>query len=98
MDRDGFLVNRLGPGLAGSTGRALRCDRPAGRHATGEQAPARRFAIDSCGEKIRLIGDTDPTARRMLGGILAREEEHAANLANLLTTRGLGLAGARSVC
>jgi hypothetical protein len=88
VDRDGFAVNRLGLGLAGSTGRAPRCDRSAGQPATKEQAPARRFAIDSCGDRIRFIGDTDPTARRMLEGILALEEEYAADLANLLTTLG----------
>jgi bacterioferritin len=35
---------------------------------------------------IRYVGDTDPTTRSMLEGILAKEEEHAEDLANLLAT------------
>jgi bacterioferritin len=53
-----------------------------------EDLVAERVAIDSYGEMIRFIGDTDPTTRRMLEGILAMEEEHADDLANLLTTLG----------
>ena len=33
---------------------------------------------------IGYFGDKDPTTRRMLEGILAMEEEHADDLANLL--------------
>ena len=53
-----------------------------------EDLVAERVAIDSYGEMIRFIGDTDSTTRRMLEGILALEEEHADDLANLLTTLG----------
>lgn len=53
-----------------------------------EDLVAERVAIDSYGEMIRFVGDTDPTTRRMLEGILAMEEEHADDLANLLTTLG----------
>ena len=100
-----------------------------------EDLVAERLAIDSYGGRIRLIGDTDPTTRRMLEGILAMVEEHADDPASLPATlgtkekrpagksaaaaarirpvhrpgrakgghrsqfvRGLGLAGARSVC
>jgi len=49
-----------------------------------EDLVAERVAIDSYGEVIRYIGDKDPTTRRMLEGILAMEEEHADDLANLL--------------
>jgi bacterioferritin len=35
---------------------------------------------------IRYIGDSDSTTRTMLEGILAMEEEHADDLANLLAT------------
>jgi bacterioferritin len=51
-----------------------------------EDLVAERVAIDSYSEMIRFIGDTDSTTRRMLEGILAMEEEHADDLANLLTT------------
>jgi bacterioferritin len=51
-----------------------------------EDLVAERVAIDSYSEMIRFIGDRDPTTRRMLEDILAAEEEHAHELANLLTT------------
>jgi bacterioferritin len=51
-----------------------------------EDLVAERIAVDSYGEMVRYIGDADPTTRRMLEGILATEEEHADDLANLLDT------------
>jgi bacterioferritin len=51
-----------------------------------ENLIAERIAIDSYSEMIRYIGDGDVTTRRMLEGILAMEEEHADDLANLLAT------------
>lgn len=50
---------------------------------------AERIAIDSYGEMIRFLGDDDPTTRRMLEDILALEEEHADELADLLERDGL---------
>jgi bacterioferritin len=49
-----------------------------------EDLVAERIAIDSYGEMIRFLGDDDPTTRRLLEGILASEEKHAEDLANLL--------------
>jgi bacterioferritin len=49
-----------------------------------EDLVAERIAIDSYGEMIRVLGDDDPTTRRLLEEILASEEEHAEDLANLL--------------
>lgn len=49
-----------------------------------ENLVAERIAIESYLEMIRYIGDSDPTTRRMLEEILAVEEEHADDLANLL--------------
>ena len=49
-----------------------------------EDLIAERIAIDSYREIIRFFGDADPTTRRMLEGILAMEEEHADDLADLL--------------
>ncbi len=49
-----------------------------------ENLVAERIAIESYLEMIHYIGDTDPTTRRMLEDILAVEEEHADDLANLL--------------
>jgi bacterioferritin len=51
-----------------------------------ENLVAERIAIDSYGEMVRYIGNDDPTTRRMLEGILAMEEEHADDLATLLST------------
>jgi bacterioferritin len=51
-----------------------------------ENLVAERIAIDSYAEMIRYVGEGDPTTRRMLEGILAMEEEHADDLANLLAT------------
>ena len=49
---------------------------------------AERIAIDAYGEAIRFIGEGDPTTRRMLEGILAMEEEHADDMADLLVKLG----------
>jgi bacterioferritin len=53
-----------------------------------EDLVAERVAIDSYGEMIRYIGEKDPTTRRMLEEILAKEEEHAQDLVTLLETLG----------
>ena len=51
-----------------------------------EDLVAERVAIDSYSEMARYVGDDDPTTRRLLESILAVEEEHADDLANLLAT------------
>ncbi|HEX6158109.1 MAG TPA: ferritin-like domain-containing protein [Burkholderiales bacterium] len=53
-----------------------------------EDRIAERIAIDSYREMIAYLGDADPTSRRMLEEILAKEEEHADDLANLLQDLG----------
>jgi len=53
-----------------------------------EDLVAERVAIESYSEIIRYIGDSDPTTRRMLEGILAKEEEHAQDMADLLARYG----------
>ena len=49
-----------------------------------EDLVAERIAIESYSEMIRFFGDGDPTSRRLLEEILAKEEEHANDLAELL--------------
>lgn len=49
-----------------------------------EDLVAERIAIDSYRDIIQYIGDQDSTTRRMLEGILAVEEKHADELADLL--------------
>ena len=51
-----------------------------------ENLVAERIAIDTYHEAIRFIGDKDTTTRRMLEDILANEEQHATDLADLLAT------------
>ena len=45
---------------------------------------AERVAVETYRQMIVLIGDKDPTTRRMLEAILADEEEHADEMADLL--------------
>ncbi|QBF29013.1 bacterioferritin [Pseudomonas tructae] len=49
-----------------------------------EDLVAERIAIDSYREIIRYIGESDPTTRRIFEDILAQEEEHADDMADLL--------------
>jgi bacterioferritin len=49
-----------------------------------EDLVAERIAIDSYREMINYVGNEDSTTRRMLEEILAKEEEHADDLASLL--------------
>jgi len=45
---------------------------------------AERVAIEAYRQMIASIGDTDPTTRQMLIGIMAMEEEHADDMRDLL--------------
>lgn len=49
-----------------------------------ENLVAERIAIESYREMIAFFGDRDPTTRAMLESVLAVEEEHANELADLL--------------
>ena len=49
-----------------------------------ENLIAERVAIDSYREMINYIGDRDTTTKRILEHILAQEEEHADDMADLL--------------
>jgi bacterioferritin len=49
-----------------------------------ENLVAERIAIDSYREMAQFVGEDDPTTRRLLESILATEEEHADDLADLL--------------
>jgi bacterioferritin len=49
-----------------------------------EDLVAERIAIESYREMVRFFGNGDPTSRVMLEEILAKEEEHADELADLL--------------
>jgi bacterioferritin len=52
-----------------------------------ENLIAERIAIDTYREIIRYLGDKDVTTRRIFEEILAVEEEHADDMADLLTGR-----------
>lgn len=49
-----------------------------------ENLVAERIAIESYREMVRYFSDRDPTTRTLMEGILATEEEHADELADLL--------------
>lgn len=49
-----------------------------------EDLVAERIAIESYTEMVRYFGEKDPTSRRVMEEVLAKEEEHAQELATLL--------------
>jgi bacterioferritin len=49
-----------------------------------EDLIAERIAVETYREIIRFFGDRDPTSRIMMEEILAKEEEHADDMADLL--------------
>jgi bacterioferritin len=51
-----------------------------------EDLVAERIAIESYSEIIRYLGNNDPTSRRVMEEILAKEEEHAEELKTLIET------------
>lgn len=53
-------------------------------HMIQENLVAERIAIDSYRDMVRYLGDQDPTTSDLLKQILAVEEEHADELADLL--------------
>jgi bacterioferritin len=50
-----------------------------------EDLIAERIAVATYSEIVRWLGDDDPTTRRLIEEILAKEEEHADDLAKLMT-------------
>ena len=59
-----------------------------------EDLIAERIAIESYREMVRFFGTHDPTSRRLMEEILAKEEEHADELSDLLRTIDPRKAGA----
>lgn len=55
-----------------------------------EDLVAERIAITTYSEIVRWLSDDDPTTRRLIEEILAKEEEHADDLAKLLVQIGAG--------
>lgn len=49
-----------------------------------EDLVAERIAIESYSEIVRYLGQNDPTSRRVMEEILAKEEEHAEDLRSLI--------------
>ena len=50
-----------------------------------EDLIAERIAVESYSEIVRFLGEKDPTSRRMMEDLLAKEEEHANDMQDLLT-------------
>ncbi len=53
-----------------------------------EDLVAERIAIESYSEIIRYFGNNDPTSRRLMEEILAKEEEHAEDMRTLIERLG----------
>lgn len=53
-----------------------------------EDLVAERIAIDTYREIVQYLGNDDPTSRRMMEDILAKEEEHAEDMSSLLAELG----------
>jgi bacterioferritin len=51
-----------------------------------EDLVAERVAIESYSEIVRYLANDDPTSRRLMEQILAKEEEHAEDMKTLLET------------
>lgn len=51
-----------------------------------EDLIAERIAVESYSEIIRYLADNDPTSRRLMESVLAKEEEHAEDMSTLLET------------
>src|SRR5471030_2026239 len=60
-----------------------------------ENLVAERIAVEHYTELARFFGDNDPVTRVMIEGILAKEEEHASDMLDLLVRHG-GLEGDKS--
>jgi bacterioferritin len=60
-----------------------------------EDLIAERIAIESYSDIIRFLGDKDPTSRRMLEEILAKEEEHANDMLDLMGQLAAHASGAK---
>jgi bacterioferritin len=53
-----------------------------------EDLVAERIAVESYSEIIRYLGSDDPTTRRMIEKIMAKEEEHADDMKTILENLG----------
>jgi bacterioferritin len=53
-----------------------------------EDLVAERIAVESYTEIIRYLGSDDPTTRRMIEKIMAKEEEHADDMKTILENLG----------
>ena len=60
-----------------------------------EDLIAERIAVESYSEIIRYFGENDPTSRRLMEEILAKEEEHAEDMQTLI--EGIGKSSAQQV-
>jgi hypothetical protein len=64
----------------------VRTIRERARRQIEQDLAAERDAIESYGQLVRDLDDKDPTRRSVLEAVLAAEQQHAQELANLLAT------------
>jgi len=74
----------FGPATRAGRGKAENLQEPSLRDRIREDLVPERLAINSYRDMVRYLGTEDPTTSDMLKGILAVEEEHADELADLL--------------
>jgi bacterioferritin len=53
-----------------------------------ENLVAERIAVEHYRELVRYFGDNDPASRTMMESLLAKEEEHASDMLDLLARHG----------
>ena len=53
-----------------------------------EDLVAERIVIESYSEMVRVLGNDDPSTRRLMAELLAEEEDHANDLRTLLESLG----------
>ena len=58
-----------------------------------EDLVAERIAIESYRDIVRYLGNDDPTTRRLMEEVLAKEEEHAEDLLSLIQELRLDIFG-----
>jgi bacterioferritin len=96
VDQVALRITQLGGGPDFNPAGIL--DRSAAQYSEGttlvsmieEDLLAERVVIMWYADIARWFGDADPTTRRLMEDLLAKEEEHADDLANLLVEMGAG--------
>jgi len=74
----------MGPEILAERSHTEYVEKPSLVEMIQENLVAERIAVASYTEMVRFFGNGDPTSRRMMEEILAQEEDHANDMADLL--------------